>query len=342
MISTSRIAALKKKDLVDLASQLGVETDGFKTDLEGRIARALSQNSERMRNDARFSQFYRVTSSPYALSRPRKSLVTVSPDKKPLSPRSPFTSVLTSKSTPSPSPLSASDSEESSESGEEGSHYWAALKSKLSSYYSSAGDAVSTSTEYSVTTAQQSGLKLREKVSSVAAIDKLVAFYELFLIVKEQFPLSYKVDYIAIPFADYKLTTPTVHLPEPFAASTYKPVWEPFVFWALYFVAIPLVLSFFINFTSSKSTPAKARRTFDPVTFNIVKLLSAYLLFVKLSTVTDSFVAGSTVVTASHPTSSKVPFAASASLISAVLGNIPFVGSAIGTLAAIYSAILIK
>lgn len=233
-----------------------------------------------------------------------------------------------------------STDDESALAEESAESLFSRVKAKACSLTAWAGSAVYSTTESSVTCAQNSGFKLRAKFSSVTMILQLEALYELFLILRKQTPFSLKVDHISVPFGGPTFKTPTAYLPNPCSATTYKPFWEPIACWAVYLLIIPLIFSFFINFTAGKSTSARARHIFDPVTYNIVKVLSAYMLFVQLNTATDTFVAGSTTVTASHSSVPKLPFSGSEPLIRAVLGNIPYIGSAIGTLAALYVAIL--
>ncbi|KAK9362075.1 hypothetical protein V1504DRAFT_449453 [Lipomyces starkeyi] len=338
-----RLSSLRKKDLVDLATDLGVDTDGFKSDIEARISQHLAEYQTTLIANPRYAPFYdTVIASPgpagsVGYNRRRSVQKTPKPDVK-------RTIKLSPSARDGSSPIVAGVTTEISElpvsAIEVGSSFVSTQLARVSSALSNTKEVAADQLQTSASGFVKITHRARSKLSTVGSVLQLESLYELFLLLRHALPPTVKISSITIPYGP-TIATKTVHIPDYRVLTNYVAFWQPLFFWVTYFVAAPLVVSYLINFTMIKASTARARHSFDPVTYNVVKLLAAYLLFVKFANSTESIIAGTTTVTASNFAEPFVPFVKSEPVVKAVLDNAPFIGSAIGTLVSLYVAILL-
>ncbi|KAK9247099.1 hypothetical protein V1506DRAFT_532905 [Lipomyces tetrasporus] len=328
-----RLSSLRKKDLVDLATDLGVDTDGFKSDIEARISQHLAENQTTLITNPRFSPFYStVIASPgpagsVGYNRRRSMQKTPKTDVKrtiKLSPpaSSPIVQELASEITGEP--VSAIEA---------GSSFVSTQLARVSSALSNTKEIAADQLQMSASGVVKIAHRTRSKLSTVSSVIELEALYELFLLLKHTLPPTVSITSITIPYGP-TIAIKTVHLPDFHVLANYGAFWQPLFFWATYLVVAPLVASYLINFTVIKASTARARQSFDPVTYNVVKLLTAYVLFVRVAVTTEA-------VVDSKIGGPFLPFAKGEPVVKTVLDNAPFIGSAIGTLVSLYVAILL-
>ncbi|KAI9816312.1 MAG: hypothetical protein M1827_001914 [Pycnora praestabilis] len=295
--TTSWLTKQRKSDLVELAGNVGLtDYDGLlKTDLENALDEHMRANQTTLSKDARFNPFYkRVSSDGSPVKReasaaritsdgeikavkPRARRVTKARDeiegateesetdlRTALATRTPRSNLSYALSAPlPPSPAVVADVIDRST---------ADLRSHVGNIWASSG----------ITEKVES---VRETLSSVASIELLVLFIESYGLSREILPKSYYV--FTMP------AVPALHTPEypVFATDLFllltTSFWSPFLVWASKSVLIPLFFAYFFNLTlkphrSSHSTrshsPSSKSHQFDPLTFNIVKALSTWMI----------------------------------------------------------------
>ncbi|KAK9453849.1 hypothetical protein V1511DRAFT_46550 [Dipodascopsis uninucleata] len=345
---SGRLSAMKKKELVELAEQLGVDTDGYKSDIESRISEYLAENAGALSNDARYASFYsQIIASPGpvgSVGARRRSVRTPMPVEKKTRRRSVAARLE--------SPVSAEDDVSSESSGDsevggDGSLIGSLLPSAVSSQLMNVSDSVTRTTDsigqgFKKST---SGVvkvlhKMRAKLSTASTVNHITALYEVLCIIHHLMPCTKRVKTLTLPFLN-TVKFRAFFVPDTRLVCKYDAFWQPILFWFAYMIVLPLIASYFVNFTIVKSSSARARYKFDPVTFNVVKLLTTYFLYSNYGKVTESVITGSTVVTASKFVDSCIPFAKSQPVVKNILENAPYVGSIIGALISLYVAVLL-
>ncbi|KAK9322147.1 hypothetical protein V1517DRAFT_324181 [Lipomyces orientalis] len=330
-----RLSSLRKKDLVDLATDLGVDTDGFKSDIEARISQHLAENQTALIANPRYAPFYStVIASPgpagsVGYNRRRSMQKTPKTDVK----RTIKLSPPAHDSSPIVQQLASQIIEEPVSAIEAGSSFVSTQFARVSSALSNTKDVAADQLQMSAAGVVKIAQRTRSKLSTVSSVIELEALYELFLLLKHTLPPTVSISSITFPYGP-TIAIKTVHLPDYHVLANYAAFWQPLFFWATYLVVAPLGVSYLINFTVIKSSTARARHSFDPVTYNVVKLLTAYVLFVKVAVTTEA-------VADSNIGGPFLPFANGEPVVKAVLDNAPFIGSAIGTLVSLYVAILL-
>ncbi|KAK9480596.1 hypothetical protein V1514DRAFT_361678 [Lipomyces japonicus] len=333
------LSSLKKKELVQLATDLNLETDGLKNDLEARIGQYLAENENSLINKPHLAPFYNsiiASPGPTASVGRRKSIKT------PIHARE----IIVSPSS------EASDSTDEDDGvgalvpvpeGTRGSQLVSFVAdpisgiSRISSYST---QVVSHRVNASTNSFFKYSHKARTNLSTVFAIIRLEALYEFAIILKELIPFTVRVSRLSIPYGP-SIRIGQFYLPDWHLFLKYDAFWQPLLFWSFYFVILPTIVAYFFNFTIVKSSNARARHVLDPVTFTIAKAFLTYLLFIKLSVTRESIVTDTTAITASRFVEPAVPFHEAQPLIKTVLDNTAYVGGAITIAFAIYSAILL-
>ncbi|QDS70721.1 hypothetical protein FKW77_002799 [Venturia effusa] len=171
--------------------------------------------------------------------------------------------------------------------------------------------------------------ELQTKASTVVGVEALALVIEFYGLAKEVFPWAYAFQCPAIE----ALGTESfgVWLPDLFLLFTTF-FWSPTGLWLGTSLFIPLFFAYFFNFTSQIKTPrtraaAASVYKYDPLTFNVVKALTTWLVYSR------AFRFGGFLTDAT---------------VARVNGAFPggfqgvLVGSGIGALASIYEAILQK
>jgi hypothetical protein len=120
----------------------------------------------------------------------------------------------------------------------------------------------------------------RESLSTVVAVQALIASIELYFIRQEILADKYAFTIPAISFlgtSDY-----AVKIPDLFLLVTGS-FWGPALLWTCTTLLIPLFAAYFFNLTikprSRNSRTTYFTYVFDPLTFNIVKALLVFLVF---------------------------------------------------------------
>ncbi|KAJ5176534.1 uncharacterized protein N7482_002411 [Penicillium canariense] len=127
---------------------------------------------------------------------------------------------------------------------------------------------------------------LRANLSSLFAIEAIVVAVEVFNLLTELVPNRFLGNLDANP----TLHTPNIRIkiPDLFQLVTLS-FWAPFTLWLLTNLLLPLVAAYFINLSWQAASggvrrgrsAASARAQFDPLTFNIVKALLVWKVYVK-------------------------------------------------------------
>lgn len=145
----------------------------------------------------------------------------------------------------------------------------AVIRSKISGLYKKSG---------LVETAEAT----RESLSTVVSVEALIVFFEAFCLRKELLADRYA---FTIPAIKYVTSTEyPVQIPDLFLLLT-SSFWSPATLWAATSFFIPLTLAYFFNLTSKPKTGRSHTKSFtyafDPLTFNVVKALLTYVVFVQ-------------------------------------------------------------
>ena len=121
---------------------------------------------------------------------------------------------------------------------------------------------------------------LRESLSSVASIEAVVLAIEALGLRGEVLPSRYAFTIPAV--ALLQSSDWPVYLPDLFFLLTAS-FWSPFTLWLTTSLGVPLLFAYFFNLTlkhkSSRSHAARNNQSFDPLTFNIVKALVAFVVY---------------------------------------------------------------
>lgn len=173
-----------------------------------------------------------------------------SSDAEPLASRTPQTALSFSRSIPlPPSPAVLADRIETQTTG---------LSNSVSSYV--------------LSTRLPSALhSVRATLSSVIGIELLALFIEAWGLRSQVLPLRYLTTLPAAPALGTGELA--IKIPDLFAILTIG-FWGPVGLWALTSVLLPLVGAWFINLT-------EGARSYDPVSFNVVKALVAWVVYVR-------------------------------------------------------------
>jgi len=131
----------------------------------------------------------------------------------------------------------------------------------------------------------------RELLSSVVGVETMVLLLEGFSLQRRMIPQRYAFDVPASTILN--TSSHAVFLPDFFVLLT-DVYWSTTLLWALSNFWIPLAASWLFNLTIRPVvrhgvTVSKARMEFDPLTFNVVKALMAWLVFSKGSRIYGLF-----------------------------------------------------
>ncbi|KAI9835824.1 MAG: hypothetical protein M1838_005190 [Thelocarpon superellum] len=280
---SSWLRGQRKTELVELANDAGLKDfDSLKkSELEAKLDEYLRAHESTLSKQTRFTPFYsRVGSSGSPVKRESAGPTTSGPtsdgESKPvkavrrrvtkvadeISNTTPRSSLSVARSVPlPPSPAVVADAID---------RRTAVLRNKVGNAWDQSG--VTEQAEW-----------LRSTLSSVASIENLVLAVEAYGLREEVLPSRYAFTIPAIAL----LRTPAwpVFLPDLFLLLT-SSLWSPVTLWLATSLTLPLAAAFFINLTlkhkpSGLSTRAHAKtaQTFDPLTFNVVKALVAFVVY---------------------------------------------------------------
>ena len=122
---------------------------------------------------------------------------------------------------------------------------------------------------------------VRTSASTVVGVELLALAVEWYGLGQETFPWAYAFDVPAIEALG--TSSYAVKLPDLFLLFTTF-FWSPTGLWLGTSLFLPLLFAYFFNFTSQIKTPrtraaAASVHTFDPLTFNVVKALTTWLVY---------------------------------------------------------------
>ena len=112
---------------------------------------------------------------------------------------------------------------------------------------------------------------LRSSLSSVTSVELLTLFIEAYGLRSQVMPLRYLTTIPPIPALGISGETP-LKIPDLFALLTVA-FWGPVGLWLLTSLFLPLAGAWFFNFGST--------RGYDPMSFHIVKALTAWIVYAK-------------------------------------------------------------
>ncbi|CCH46584.1 Glutathione transferase 3 [Wickerhamomyces ciferrii] len=184
----------------------------------------------------------------------------------------------------------------------------------------------------------------RKKLSSVQAVNFFIQSLELGLLTYQQVPL---IQISEAPFlsqeiiSKYKFIDQSWKIFDLSALIQFKFILIVLT-WFTFSIGIPLFVSHYVNFTTKKFK----KQRFDPLIFNIVKLIISYLVYSK--TISFQDIKDDTAVWADEHgllqatlyEKINAHFVHNSITLNLVLGNIPFIGSSVGILVALYVASL--
>lgn len=123
--------------------------------------------------------------------------------------------------------------------------------------------------------------ELQTKASTVVGVEALALGIEFYGLAKEVFPWAYAFQFPAIETLGTK--SQGVWMPDLFLLFTTF-FWSPTGLWLGTSLFLPLLFAYFFNFTSQIKTPrtraaAASVYKYDPLTFNVVKALTSWLVY---------------------------------------------------------------
>lgn len=253
----SRLSSLKKGELVALATDFGLDTEGIKVDIESRISQHLAQNEATLSTNPTYAHFYNASPSKSRRKSAKKADEEESPSKAMSS------SPLKSMTQPEVhEEESEGDEEEGNESVlEKSREFMTEISDRVTDAYYDVQDWVE---DYSSL--------MRQSFSNIHFINSVATALEFAVMVTS---LS---RWTAIPIT----STFTVFLPHADNLVSYDNFWRPLIVWTFFSVAMPLLASYFINFTGAASgsrRKSKGQSDFDPVIYNLTRLVTSYVVY---------------------------------------------------------------
>ncbi|KAF9894985.1 hypothetical protein FE257_004609 [Aspergillus nanangensis] len=141
----------------------------------------------------------------------------------------------------------------------------------------------SISEAWSFSGVEEQSNSLRTALSSVKAVEVLVLILEACGLIRQILPLRYLTTVPAVE----AIRTPdfAIKVPDLFVLVDGS-FWAPFSLWVLTSLVVPLTAAYFFNFSNASGAGRKGRPvavaaqlSFDPLSFNVVKALVAYLVY---------------------------------------------------------------
>lgn len=298
----SRLGALKKGELVSIANELGLDSDGIKIDIESRISQHLAQNEATLSNDPRYAPFY--GSSPSKARRRSKKAESDEPS-----------------CANSPIKSTRDDDEDGDEDGEYNDTVLDRSREIVSTFSEQATDYYYTVQEY----VEEYADIARQSLSNIHFINSLATAIELGIVLVNLF----KWTNMDIGAGFY------IPLPQPEILLNYEAFWRPLIVWTLFSFIIPGVTSYFINFTGAASGSrrrAKNQSDFDPFIYNLTRLVTSYVVYQgsrngRLNYFTDFGLFYTSALKASIP------------ILDSILGEFPKISGSVVLALTVYAAI---
>jgi hypothetical protein len=113
-------------------------------------------------------------------------------------------------------------------------------------------------------------------LSSVITIESFILLFEGFNLRQEVLPNRHAFTFPSLPLL--KSDPHPVNLPDFFLLLT-GGFWSPTILWSFTSILVPLVAAYFFNLTTHSSRSKGHQYQFDPLTFNVVKALLAYVVY---------------------------------------------------------------
>lgn len=233
---------MKKAELVSLAGELGVDSEGLKSDLEDRISAHLSQNAARYQSDERFQAFFSPSKSrrrQQPVTRPRDTPTKHSPE------------------------ADDNDNDESSEEDEE-----EAEKESLSERAREARERVQELAEDAFAAFLDYSETVRAHLSTIRTLTLVQVLLEKLFVLKALIPFTASVNV----FDQFEVQ----HVPDLSVLGDCANFWHPLLLWTLAGVALPTVIGYYVNFKPNRGKK-KAGYTVDPMVFALARVSLMHL-----------------------------------------------------------------
>lgn len=196
-------------------------------------------------------------------------------------------------------------------------------------------------TVYSVTSGSTA---LKKALSTPESVNYITSGVEAAFLVHNQVPI---VELRYLPFLDQSILSKYsryIDLDLPvydFSTLVDLKFIASFLFWVFFFVVIPLIGSYYFNFVGKKHKKVR----FDPLVFNVIKLISAYL-FLSTAVSFDDLKNNAQVWADEHGLLEVTDFTQKIKAqvfhitvtLRLILGNVPFINGFIGLVIALYVA----
>ncbi|KTW30226.1 hypothetical protein T552_00704 [Pneumocystis carinii B80] len=284
------LKGMRKSDLQRLASQLNINSDGLKANLETRIVEHLLENKASLSKNPEFSSYYEesledrgsIINSVKGSSRKKSVVIQKTNVKRPL--------------------FSADQSDSfdyKHKNHSEGSLFYennkarnrfdkglnessdAASESVLSETICISGLNGASTSKYTFghffnyNVLFDTLLYIRKCLSKVLVLDFLFCIYEFYNLLSFLIPWSYKAFFpLFSSFFGYKI----LYLPDLSVIFSFEKFWLHMLTWWIFAIFIPLIMATMLNFHESRKENFKI---VDPMTFAVVKAIVVYFIFYK-------------------------------------------------------------
>ncbi|EMR10840.1 hypothetical protein PNEG_00986 [Pneumocystis murina B123] len=285
------LKGMRKSDLQRLASQLNINSDGLKANLETRIVEHLLENKALLSKNPEFSSYYEdsledtgsFVNNVKGSSRKKSVVVQKTNVKRPLFATNQSDSFDYKFKNHSEASLLYENNKARHRFNElvnESSD--AASESVLSETICISGfnggcvlkDTFNSCFQYDVLFDKL--LNIRKCLSKVLMLDFLFCIYEFYNLLSFLIPWSYKAFLpLFSSFFDYRI----LYLPDLSVIFSFEKFWSPFLTWWIFTIFIPLIVATIFNFHESRK--GEGFKIIDPMTFAVVKTIVVYFIFYK-------------------------------------------------------------
>lgn len=228
---------MKKAELVSLASELGVDSEGLKSDLEDRISAHLNQNSAKYQADERFQVFFS----------PSKSRRRQQPPAKP-------------RDEPKHSPEEEEEEDDEEASDEE--------KESLSERAREARERVQELAEDAFATFLDHSETVRAHLSTIRTLTLVQLLLEKLFLLKSLIPFTATINV----FDQFDIQ----HVPDLSVLGDCANFWHPLLLWTVAGSVLPTVIGYYVNFKPNKGKK-KGGYVVDPMVFALARVSLMHL-----------------------------------------------------------------
>jgi hypothetical protein len=232
---------MKKAELVSLAGELGVDSEGLKSDLEDRISAHLNQNAARYQSDERFQVFFSPSKSRRRQQPPAK------PREEP-------------KHSPEAEEDDDNEGDESSEDDDEKESLSERAREARERVQELAEDAFAAFLDYSDT--------VRAHLSTIRTLTLVQVLLEKLFLLKSLIPFTATVNV----FDQFEIQ----HVPDLTVLADCANFWHPMLLWTLAGAVLPTVIGYYVNFKPHKGKK-KGGYIVDPMVFALARVSLIHL-----------------------------------------------------------------